>query len=97
MSAQVSSALIKPATVLSAIFRKKAFSLEKAFSIGFMSALSAALQPGHEPDRKSLLQTESLLTENCREDCRGFDKGARNLRRHLQTRRMRKLLQRLRL
>ena len=39
MSAQASSALIRPATVRSAILRRKAFSFEKAFSIGFMSGL----------------------------------------------------------
>ena len=35
MSAQASRARIRPATVRSAIFRKWALSLEKAFSIGF--------------------------------------------------------------
>ena len=39
MSAQAWSARIKPATERSAILRKWAFSLEKAFSIGFMSGL----------------------------------------------------------
>ena len=39
ISAQASRALSRPATDRSAILRKKAFSCEKAFSIGFKSGL----------------------------------------------------------
>jgi len=52
------------------------------------TAISAALQPGHEPDRKGLFQAESLLAQNRRANGRRLDESARNLRRHLQTRRM---------
>ena len=52
------------------------------------TAISAALQPGHEPDRKSLFKTESSSAQNRRANRRRLDACARNLRRHLQTRRM---------
>ena len=60
-------------------------------------ALSAALQSRYEPHRKSLLQTEGLPAQNRRAHRRGPDERSRRLRRYLQTRRMRKLLQGLRI
>src|ERR1700751_936112 len=50
------------------------------------TAISAALQPRHEPDRKSLFQAEGILAQTRRANRHRIDEGARNLRRHLQTR-----------
>ena len=55
------------------------------------------LQPRHEPDRKSLFQTEGLPAHNRRTNRRRPDEGARRLRRYFQTRGMRQLLRGLRI
>ena len=53
--------------------------------------------PGHEPDRKSLLQAQGLPAQNRRTDRRWSAARPRNLRRNLQALGMYKLLQILRL
>src|SRR5208337_1944945 len=55
------------------------------------AALSAALQPRHEPDREGVLQAQSLLAQNRRAYRRRPHARPRSLRRYLQTRRMHKL------
>src|SRR5208282_790396 len=60
-------------------------------------AISAALQPGHEPDREGFFEAEGLSAQDRRANRRRPDEGARSLRRHLQICRTHKLLRRLRL
>src|SRR5208337_2913547 len=55
------------------------------------AALSAPLQPRHEPDREGVLQAQSLLAQNRRANRRRPHAHPRSLRRYLQTRRMHKL------
>ena len=54
-------------------------------------------RPDMNPIEKALLQTEGLPAQNRRAHRRGPDERSRRLRRYLQTRRMRKLLQGLRI
>jgi hypothetical protein len=61
------------------------------------ATLAPASGMGGRDFRKSLLQTEGLPTQNRRAHRRGPDERSRRLRRYLQTRRMRKLLQGLRI
>ena len=56
------------------------------------TAISAALQPRPEPDRKGLLQAQGVPAQNRRTNRRGLAKRPRRLRRYLQPGRMHKLL-----
>src|SRR5271165_1666488 len=64
---------------------------------GSRVAISAALQSRHEPHRKSLFETQILPAQNLRAHDRRPDERPRNLRPHLQTCRVRELLQGLRI
>src|SRR5208337_3823240 len=56
-------------------------------------AIPAILQPRHEPDREGLLQAQGLLAKNSRKNRGRLARRPRCLRGHIQTNRMRQLLQ----
>jgi transposase len=67
------------------------------YLMGLIRRTPDITQPRHEPDRECVFKTESAFAQNRRANRRRADARPRNLRRHLQARRMCKLLRRLRI